>query len=260
MQHVVTSAQSHGEVKRRRILGMKLDPVTLSEACARCAAAVGGDGRIVVGVLNVAKLVQVQSDKPLREAIERCDLVIADGLPLVWAGRMLGQPLPERVAGIDLFLALLREADRRSWSVFLLGATQAVLDEVLARVAREYPGVRVAGARNGYFRAEEEPSIVEDIRSRRPDLLFIGISTPKKEFFLDRWSQSLGVPVCHGVGGTFDVFAGHVKRAPERWQRFGLEWLYRLLQEPRRMWKRYLTTNTAFLFLLTRELIRARRS
>lgn len=260
MQDVITSAHPPRDSVRRRILGMELDPVTLSDACGRCAAAVGGGGRIVVGVLNVAKLVQVQKDQPLREAIERCDLVIADGLPLVWAGRMLGQPLPERVAGIDLFLALLREADRRSWSVFLLGATQAVLDEVLARVAREYPGVRVAGARNGYFQAEEESSIVEDIRSRRPDLLFIGISTPKKEFFLDRWSQSLGVPVCHGVGGTFDVFAGHVKRAPESWQRFGLEWLYRLLQEPRRMWKRYLTTNTAFLFLLTRELIRGRRS
>jgi N-acetylglucosaminyldiphosphoundecaprenol N-acetyl-beta-D-mannosaminyltransferase len=164
---------------------MDLDPVTLSQACDRCAAAVRGEGRVVVGVLNVAKLVQVQKDQPLRDAIERCDLVIADGLPLVWAGRMLGQPLPERVAGIDLFLALLRDADHRSWSVFLLGATQAVLDEVLARVAREYPGVRVAGARNGYFRAEEEASIVEDIRSRRPDLLFIGISTPKKEFFLD---------------------------------------------------------------------------
>src|SRR5690606_30850696 len=117
-----------------------------------------------------------------------------------------------------------------------------------------------AGARNGYFGPDAEAEIVDDIHACRPDLLFIGISTPKKEFFLDRWSERLGVPVCHGVGGTFDVFAGHVQRAPERWQRLGLEWFHRLLQEPRRMWKRYLTTNTAFVVLLGRELLRRRRS
>jgi len=239
---------------------MQLDPVTLREACSRCADAVNGKQQIVVGVLNVAKLVQVQKDRALREAIARCNLVIADGMPLVWAGRLLGQPLPERVTGIDLFLSLLREADRHGWSVYLLGATQAVLDEVVARIGREYPGVRVAGARNGYFGPDAEAEIVDDIHACRPDLLFIGISTPKKEFFLDRWSERLGVPVCHGVGGTFDVFAGHVQRAPERWQRLGLEWFHRLLQEPRRMWKRYLTTNTAFVVLLGRELLRRRRS
>ena len=258
MQDLLKAARPRGD-PRRHILGMQIDPVTLREACRRCADAVNGKQRIVVGVLNVAKLVKVQKDRSLREAIARCNLVIADGMPLVWAGRLLGEPLPERVTGSDLFLSLMREADRLGWSVYLLGATQSVLDEVLARVAREYPLVRVAGARNGYFDAGEESAIVEGIRALRPDLLFIGISTPKKEFFLDRWGERLDVPVCHGVGGTFDVFAGHVQRAPERWQQLGLEWFHRVLQEPRRMWKRYLTTNTAFVLLLARELLRRRR-
>ncbi len=244
---------------RATILGMEIDPVTLTSASERCAEAIAKRTTLVVGVLNVAKLVQVQEDLPLRNAVAHCDLVIADGLPLVWAGRLLGQPLPERVAGIDLFLSLIREADRNNWSIYLLGATEDVLGKVLERIGREYPGARIAGARNGYFSADEEPAIAETIRASGADLLFIGISTPKKEFFLDRWARTLGVPVCHGVGGSFDVFAGLVERAPELWQRLGLEWLYRVRQEPRRLWKRYLTTNTQFVVLMTRELMRRRR-
>ena len=254
-----TSPPGLPSLSRARILGMEIDPVTLSSATERCARAISTRKTLVVGVLNVAKLVQVQEDRPLRDAVAHCDLVIADGMPLVWASRLLGQPLPERVPGIDLFLALIREADREGWSIYLLGATQEVLDKVVERIRREYPSARIAGARNGYFSEEEAPAIAEGIRASGADLLFIGISTPKKEFFLDRWARTLGVPVCHGVGGSFDVFAGLVERAPERWQRLGLEWLYRVRQEPRRLWKRYLTTNTRFVLLLIRELMRGRQ-
>ena len=232
---------------------MEIDAVTLEQTVSRCATAVHTGESLVVGVLNAAKLVKVQRDAGLRSAIEGCDVNIADGMALVWAGRILGQPLQERVTGIDLFFTLLQEADREGWSVYLLGATEEVLGQVVSRVRRELPGVRIAGARNGYFDADDEPAIADAIRESGADLLFVGISTPKKELFLQRWGRKLGVSVCHGVGGGFDVFAGLVERAPDIWQRLGLEWLYRVKQEPLRLCKRYLTTNVAFIYLVMRE-------
>lgn len=224
----------------------------MATAILQCRGAIEHRRSLLVGVVNVAKLVHLQGDPALRSALSICDLVIADGLPVVWAGTLLGQPLPERVAGIDLFVELLREADRNGDSVYLLGATEEVLTCAVEVVRDRFPRAKIVGSRNGYFSAEEEPAVAEAIRRAQPDLLFIGISTPKKEIFLSRWGRELGVPVCHGVGGSFDVLAGKVKRAPVLWQRLGLEWFYRLLQEPRRMWRRYLTTNTAFLYLLVR--------
>lgn len=243
---------------RRHVLGMDLDPLTLRQACDRCSEAVRARKPVVVGVLNAAKIVKVQRDERLRTAVAGCDLVLADGLPVVWASRLLGRPLPERVAGIDLFVELLREADRHGWSIYLLGATEEVLADLVRRIRRDHPGLRIAGRRNGYFGPDEEEDVAAGIRAAEPDVLFVGISTPTKELFLQRFGHSLGVPVCHGVGGAFDVLAGKVERAPESWQRLGLEWLYRVLQEPLRLWKRYLTTNSAFVWLVAREWVRGR--
>ena len=134
-----------------------------------------------------------------------------------------------------------------------------MLEGVAAQIRSRFPKARIAGMRDGYFRADEEAAVAEEIRRAAPDLLFVGISTPKKELFLGRYGASMGVPVSHGVGGSFDVLAGKVQRAPESWQRLGIEWLHRLLQEPRRMWKRYLTTNSAFAYLLARALLGAER-
>ena len=244
---------------RRTVLGIPVDAVTRGQAVEVCLAAVRARRTLEIGVVNVAKLVTLQEDRPLREAIVRCGLIIADGLPVVWAGRLLGQPLPERVTGIDLFLDLLAAADREQLSVYLLGATPEVLEGVAAQIRARFPKARIAGMRDGYFRADEEAAVAEAIRRAAPDMLFVGISTPKKELFLGRYGASMGVPVCHGVGGSFDVLAGKVQRAPELWQRLGVEWLYRLLQEPRRMWRRYLTTNSAFVYLLARALLGAEK-
>jgi N-acetylglucosaminyldiphosphoundecaprenol N-acetyl-beta-D-mannosaminyltransferase len=180
--------------------------------------------------------------------------MLADGMAVVWASRLLGRPLPERVSGIDLFTNLLEAAGERGESVYILGAKQDVLDRVIKIIHKRYPGVTVAGARHGYFSNEDEPAIAEAIRQAGADYLFLGMTTPKKEQFIGRWGATMGVKVCHGVGGSLDVMAGEVKRAPERWQKLGLEWLYRVCQEPRRLWKRYLVTNTLFLGLLVREL------
>jgi N-acetylglucosaminyldiphosphoundecaprenol N-acetyl-beta-D-mannosaminyltransferase len=181
-------------------------------------------------------------------------VILADGASVVWASRVLRRPLPERVTGIDLMTRLLESADQHGYRVYCLGATDDVLQDVVRRIEHEHPGARVVGRRNGYFDADQEPLVAEAIANAQPDMLFVAMSSPKKELFMARWSARMGVPVCHGVGGAFDVLAGRVKRAPERWQRLGLEWLYRVIQEPRRMWRRYLVTNTLFCGMVLREL------
>jgi len=236
------------------LFGVTVHAVTRERALEICADAVQGEGLLRIGVLNAAKVVKLRRRPELREALLACDLMLADGMAVVWASRLLGRPLPERVAGIDLFTNLLAAAGERGESVYILGAEQDVLDRVLEIIDRCYPAVTVAGARHGYFSTEDEPAIAEAIRQSGADYLFLGMTTPKKEQFIGRWGATMGVKVCHGVGGSLDVMAGKIKRAPERWQQLGLEWLYRVRQEPRRLWKRYLVTNTLFLGLLIREL------
>jgi N-acetylglucosaminyldiphosphoundecaprenol N-acetyl-beta-D-mannosaminyltransferase len=162
------------------------------------------------------------------------------------------------VAGIDLFLELLGEASRRRYRVYFLGARPQVLHKMLAEVRRRYPCLVVAGARDGYFNAESEAQVAAEIRESNPDLLFLGMSSPRKELFGARWGTRTGALVVHGVGGSFDVLAGLTRRAPIWWQRYGLEWLYRAAQEPVRLGRRYLTTNTSFVALVAREAIRRR--
>ncbi|MFW5878416.1 MAG: WecB/TagA/CpsF family glycosyltransferase, partial [Myxococcota bacterium] len=198
------------------------------------------------GMLNAAKVVRMRGDPSLCRAVLESDVLLADGMSLVFAGRLLGKSLPERVTGIDLMHSLLEEAGAEGWRVYFLGATQEVLDAAVARAIERYPGLVVAGSHHGYFSEEEEAAIVAAIRDAGPDLLFVGMGSPKKERFLARWAAESGASVCHGVGGSFDVMAGLVRRAPQVVQAAGMEWLWRVAQEPRRLWKRYLVTNSAF--------------
>ena len=236
-----------------RLFGLDVASIGMDEVLARAAEAIERRERLMLGVLNAAKVVNLHRDEVLRTSLLECDLLLADGQSVVWASRVVGHPLPERVAGIDLFEALLGEADRRGHRVYLLGARQEVLDTVLDVVARRWPGLVVAGSRNGYFSDDEAAEVAEEIRRSRADLLFLAMTSPKKENFLGRHGARTGVPVMHGVGGSFDVMAGVVRRAPVAWQRLGMEWAYRLVQEPRRLWRRYLVTNTSFVAMTWRE-------
>lgn len=230
----------------REILGVPVDALTMDQVLDRVEDAVARRAQLQIGVVNAAKVVNMRRDPALREDVLSSDLILADGIAVVWAGRLLGRALPERVAGIDLMHGIFRRGAARGWRVFCLGATRAVLDGVLARIATDYAGLVVAGSHDGYFKEAEEESVAAEIGASRADVLLVAMTSPKKEKFLARWSETLGVPVCHGVGGSFDVMAGKVERAPELWQRLGLEWLYRVKQEPRRLWRRYLVTNTLF--------------
>jgi N-acetylglucosaminyldiphosphoundecaprenol N-acetyl-beta-D-mannosaminyltransferase len=218
-----------------------------------CRAAMAERRQLLIGVVNAAKVVKLQSDEMLRESLLACDLLVADGQSIVWASRILGQPLPERVAGIDIFQRLLELGEAEGRSIYLLGAKPQVLALLEQHIRQRYPNVRIAGSRDGYYREEESAAVAKHIRSSGADMLFLGMSSPKKEIFLGTYGSSLGVPILHGVGGSFDVLAGITRRAPLSWQRLGMEWAYRLLQEPGRMWKRYLTTNAAFLVMTARE-------
>jgi N-acetylglucosaminyldiphosphoundecaprenol N-acetyl-beta-D-mannosaminyltransferase len=240
----------------REVLGYPMLAATMGEVVDLCDDAIASGRQIQIGVMNAAKVVNAGRDAGLHEAILSCDVILADGQSVVWASRLLGQPLPERVAGIDLFIHLLELADAKHLSVFLLGATPEVVEQVAAVVGTRYPGVRLVGYRDGYF--DDEAAVAEQIAASRPDMLFLGMTSPKKEKFLEKYQPVMNVAITHGVGGSFDILAGVTKRAPERWQKMGMEWAYRLVQEPGRMWKRYLRTNVLFSLMIARALVSRR--
>jgi N-acetylglucosaminyldiphosphoundecaprenol N-acetyl-beta-D-mannosaminyltransferase len=240
----------------RELFGIPIAALTLEETLNRVDLAVSTRTRLQIGVVNAAKIVNMRRDETLRQDVLSSDLILADGIAVVWASRLLGVQLPERVPGIDLMEGILRRGRTRGYRIYCLGAEEDVLEKAADRMAADHVGVEIVGRQHGYFSVDQEEDVVRAIREARPDVLFVAMTSPIKEQFLARWSGVLGVPVCHGVGGSFDVLAGKVKRAPRVWQRMGLEWLYRVVQEPRRLSKRYLVTNTLFCGMLAQELAR----
>lgn len=209
-------------------------------------------------VVNVAKLVNMRSDASLADSVRRCDLINIDGMGVVWAARLLGHVVPERVAGVDLFGRLVAMSSERGFPVFFLGGTEEVVARVCAKLKTQFPALQIAGSHHGYF-WDNEQKVVEEIRESGARLLFVAITSPKKEIFIERWKEQLGVDFVMGVGGTFDVVAGKVRRAPKWMQMAGMEWLFRVIQEPRRMWRRYLITNSKFALMLIKARIAATR-
>jgi N-acetylglucosaminyldiphosphoundecaprenol N-acetyl-beta-D-mannosaminyltransferase len=243
-------------MERVCVLGCPIDAVTLEQAVAVVDDAIERRTGIQHVAINAAKLVKLQEDASLQEAVQGCELVTADGQSVVWAAGILGQPLPERVTGIDLMEAILRRSPERGYRVYLLGAQEDVLETTAARIAERYPGIDLVGRRHGYFGEDEERDVAFAIRDARPDLLFVALTTPKKELFLARWRDTLDVPFVMGVGGAFDVIAGKRRRAPRILQRLGLEWAYRLVQDPRHLLRRYAVGNTVFSWLVARAALR----
>jgi N-acetylglucosaminyldiphosphoundecaprenol N-acetyl-beta-D-mannosaminyltransferase len=236
---------------RAELFGVPLDLLTMDETVARCVEIVEAGRAAQHVVINASKAVMMQDVVGLREVIAACQIVNADGQSVVWAGRMVGIAVPERVAGIDLMVRLIAEAETRQWPVYFLGARQEVLSSFLVRTREMYPSLVVAESHDGYF--DDPAEIASAVRESGARLLFVGISSPKKEFFLADHLDAMGPVFAMGVGGSFDVLAGLTRRAPEWMQKVGLEWFYRFLQEPRRMWRRYLVGNVRFAALVSRE-------
>lgn len=205
-------------------------------------------------VVNAGKIVAMQKDLQLRQSVNESDLINADGQAVVWASKVLGKPLKERVAGIDLMVNLVKMAHEKNYKIFFFGAKEDIVKKVVATYSDKYSSEIIAGYRNGYFKKEEERDIAREISESGAHILFVAISSPTKENFLYENRDILNkVNFVMGVGGSFDVVAGKVKRAPFWMQKSGLEWFYRFIQEPKRMWKRYLIGNSKFIWLVIKE-------
>ena len=244
---------------RARFLGLSFDTVTMDATVERCIELCRAPrASHTVITANASHLCMMRRDAELAQSCRAGDLIVADGMSVVWALRAAGQPAPERVAGVDLMARLLAAAAEHGLRVYFLGAKREVVSALVERSRALYPGLEIAGFRDGYFGPEDHLRIVEEIRASGAHMLFVGMPSPFKETWCERHRERLQVPVIVGVGGSFDVLAGFIKRAP-RWLQFmGMEWFWRLLMEPRKLWKRYLTTNSEFSWLASLEIVSRR--
>lgn len=226
---------------RVNLLDTWVDRVTVDEAAERITAFVQSGSPHQVVTANVDFLRLGARNPAFRELVNAADLVVPDGMPLVWASRLRGDPLPERATGIELLHQCARMAPAHGYSLFLLGAEPGVADEAAMVLRSRYPGLRIAGtcAPSPLMLKADDELLVRMIREARPDIVLVAFGAPRQEEWIRAHLHDLQVPVCIGVGGAFDMLAGRVKRAPLWMQQAGLEWLFRLLQEPRRLWKRY---------------------
>ncbi|KYH33596.1 WecB/TagA/CpsF family glycosyltransferase [Neomoorella mulderi] len=217
------------------VLGNRVDPLTLAGAVARVTEFIRAGTPHHVVTLNAEIAYRAYCEPELQALINRAHLVTADGAGILWAARKLGTPLPERVTGIDLLQALAVAGARQGWRFYLYGAAPGVAEAAAARLQKEHPGLVVAGTSHGYLSSREIPGLIEAIKAARPHILLVGLGAPKQEYWIASHLEELQVPVAMGVGGSFDVLAGRVQRAPAWVQRLNLEWLYRVIQEPGRV-------------------------
>ena len=241
-------------MNRVTILNTTIDNLTMDQTLGLIEKKISQNAHVHHAVVNAGKIVEMQSDSQLRQSVNSSDVINADGQAVVWASKLLGQGLEERVTGIDLMTNLVKLASEKDYKIFFLGAQEKVLLELINIYISKYSKDIIAGFRNGYFKKEEEKDIAKQIASSGANILFVAISSPTKENFLYMHRKLLSkVNFIMGVGGSFDVIAGKVKRAPLWIQTIGMEWLYRLYQEPKRMWRRYLIGNSKFILLVLRE-------
>lgn len=239
---------------RHNLLNTYIDNLNMQETIVKVQHAIVNEQQIHHVVVNAGKIVAMQEDLQLRKSVNESNLINADGQAVVWASKILGKPLKERVAGIDLMINLVKIAHEKEYKIFFFGAKEEVVKEVVSTYSEKYSDKIIAGYRNGYFKKEDEKEIAKQISDSGANMLFVAISSPIKENFLfDNRELLKNVNFIMGVGGSFDVVAGKVKRAPLWMQKSGLEWFYRLIQEPKRMWKRYLVGNSKFILLVLKE-------
>ena len=239
---------------KQNFFNIPIDALTMSQTLEKVENAITLNKQIHHTVVNAGKVVMMQTDKELEKSVIDADIINADGQAIVWAANLLGYKLPERVSGIDLMEELVKRSFKNGYKCFFFGATEEVVTKLVNIYAMQYSEDIIAGYRNGYFDKEEEEGIALQITESGANILFVAITSPKKEIFLNTYKKQLqNVNFIMGVGGSFDVSAGKVRRAPLWMQNIGLEWFYRFLQEPKRMWKRYLVGNTKFIYLVLKE-------
>lgn len=233
---------------RSRLLGIDIDSLTSGEFLQRIDDFISSGKPHQISYLNADCLNKCWSDRSYREAIAESDLVYADGMGVVWASRLFGHPLPERLNANDLLPEFCRRAEELGHRIFLLGGENGVAEKAADDLKSKYPRLQIVGRRTGFFADEEADGVIQEIRDARPDILIVGMGAPKQELWIRQYLHILGVPVVWGVGGLLDYSAKGLRRAPVWMRKSGLEWIWRLCLEPKRLWRRYLLGNILFTF------------
>lgn len=218
---------------KTEILGVRFDNLTQQEAAQRGRQLLEEDKFHYVVTPNPEFLLAAEKDPEFRRVLNAADLVLPDGIGVVYSAKILGTPLKERVPGIEFAEAMLSALNEMGGRLYLLGAKPGVAEEAGRRICARYPALVLCGTHDGYFK--DEQAILPEIAAAKPDLLFVCLGAPKQEKWMARWGRHTGAKLAIGLGGCLDVFAGNVQRAPERWQKLGLEWAYRLKKEPKRI-------------------------
>jgi len=243
-----------------RFAGIRFDKVNLSESVKKVITAIEHNSKIQVCVTNVYSTVLMQKDTEFRKINNSTSLVVADGMPIIWVSKLMGFPLPCRIAGSDLFFELCTVASTRNYTFYFLGSKKEVLDKIRVNLKVDFPDLKIVGMYSPPYRdqfsEEENNDIVQKINEVKPDVLWVGMTAPKQEKWIFHNLDKLNVKVAIGVGAVFNFVAGSVPRAPVWMQKMGMEWFFRLIQEPKRLWKRYLIGNTIFLWLVLKEFIK----
>ena len=245
----------HTAYNKKTILNCDFHAVTETDVMEWYLAGLSASRARYITTVNVAILMMMRKNKRLQNFVDDSDLTVADGLPIIWLSKLLRRNLPERVTGIDLCDQLSALAAQSGQSVYLLGASQKVLNKTRQQLLADHPNLTIAGTSHGYFRKNETAMQVDKINKSGADILFVAMGVPRQEYFLQENLDKLNIKLAIAVGGSFEVIAGFKKRAPLWMQEMGLEWLYRLLQEPRRLAKRYIVTNAQFLGLSCKALL-----
>lgn len=238
---------------------IKIHPLRKDEFISYIENSISNNIKLIQSGVNAASIVELKTNPGLVAAYNNSDLINIDGMSMVWALRFLGFEVPERVACPDLATGIMELAQKKSYKLFMFGAEEKQLQAAVGNVKQNYPKLTVAGFRNGFFHEKEEEQIVRMINNSQSDILFLGMPSPQKEFFVGKYKDQLNVKYILGVGGFFDILSGSINRAPLWMQKIGLEWFYRLVMEPKRMWRRYLIGNATFIKLLVFEKVRNRK-
>jgi N-acetylglucosaminyldiphosphoundecaprenol N-acetyl-beta-D-mannosaminyltransferase len=240
------------ENREIRVWDLRIHPYTATEFLELIHVAVDSEEKLLITGINAHAVNMIQDDSEFRALVNRSSLINIDGVSVLWALRFLGFKPPERVSCPDLFDKMAKFSNQNRLKVYLLGSTEGTVKKAAHSLRKKYPEMMITGARSGYFQEADIPGIIEEINRDNPQFLFLGMPSPKKESFAVHNLSGLNVNVILGVGGLFDILAGNIRRAPVWVQKIGMEWFFRMVQEPGKYWKRYLFGNVKFIFLVLR--------
>ena len=242
-----------GDNQRISILNTKIDVLNVYETIELVEKYVNNKEPLHLMGVNADKINELNQNERLKQIVNSCGIINADGVSVVWASKCLGTPLPERVAGVDLMQSLVKLSSEKGYSVYFLGAKQEVVEKTVDVFIGQFPKLNIVGYRNGYFDDKDWQYIANEIKETNPDFVFVGITSPKKEYLIEYLQDQGCNSVFMGVGGSFDVISGAIPRAPIWMQKMGLEWFFRVIHEPKRLFKRYFVGNWTFIRAVLKE-------